>query len=78
MSTEQNDAERADDAERIESRAGHLLPEERAAGSEDPQAQAAVILSESDTREYDPEGAPDSFLERRTSAQTVTPAEPPD
>jgi hypothetical protein len=67
-----------DDQERIESRAEHLLPEERAAGSDDPQAQAAAILADSDKREADPEVAPDSFLERRTSAQTVAATEPPD
>ncbi|MEV6695257.1 hypothetical protein AB0M35_27670 [Micromonospora sp. NPDC051196] len=65
------------DQERIESRA-HLLPEEAAAGSEDPEAQADAILTESDIREDDPNAAPDTFLERRTSEQTVTPIEPPD
>ena len=40
--------ERPDD-ERIETRA-ELLPEEQAAGSEDPEAQAEAILSESDER----------------------------
>ncbi len=34
----------------------HLLPEEIAAGSDDPQAQAEAILAESDEREADPEG----------------------
>lgn len=63
------------DQERIERRDEHLLPEERAAGSDDPQAQAAAILAESDLREADPQAAPDSFLERRTSAQTVAPPE---
>lgn len=43
------------DAERIESRA-ELLPEEQAAGSDDPHAQAAEILEESDERTDDPEG----------------------
>ena len=33
-----------------------LLPEELAAGSEDPEAQAAAILEESDERVADPEG----------------------
>jgi hypothetical protein len=40
--------ERPDD-ERIETRA-ELLPEEEAAGSEDPEAQAEAILIESDER----------------------------
>ncbi|MCL7456775.1 hypothetical protein [Micromonospora echinofusca] len=65
------------DQERVESRA-HLLPEEAAAGSDDPHAQAAAILAESDLREEDRNAAPDTVLERRTSDQTVTPIEPPD
>ncbi|MEV1286460.1 hypothetical protein [Micromonospora sp. NPDC049679] len=67
-----------DDQDRTQSRARHLLPEERAVGSDDPQAQAEAILADSDNREADPNAAPDSFLERRTSAQTVTPTEPTD
>jgi hypothetical protein len=59
--------------ERIEHRAADLLPEERTVGSDDPQAQAAAILADSDLREADQQAAPDSFLERRTSAQTVNP-----
>lgn len=43
------------DEERIESRA-RLLPEERAAGSDDPEEQAEAILEESDERTDDPEG----------------------
>ena len=39
---------------RVESRA-ELLPEEQAAGSEDPTAQAEAILEESDERTEDPE-----------------------
>jgi len=62
--------------ERIESRA-QLLPEEVAAGSEDPEAQADAILTESDIRE-DTDVAEDTTLEHRTSDQTVTPSEPPD
>ncbi|KAB1139238.1 hypothetical protein ACLQ22_23525 [Micromonospora sp. DT178] len=65
------------DQERVESRA-HLLPEEAAAGSDDPHAQAEAILAESDLREEDRNAAPDTVLERRTSDQTVTPIEPPD
>ena len=57
--------------DRIGRRAADLLPEERAAGSADPDAQAAAILAESDQREDDPDAAPDSFLERRRSDQTV-------
>lgn len=65
------------DQERVESRA-HLLPEEATVGSDDPVAQADVILDESDVREEDRTAAPDTVLERRTSDQTVTPSEPPD
>ena len=49
--------------ERIESRA-KLLPEERSAGSDDPEEQAEAILEESDERTDDPEGT------RRDSSQT--------
>jgi hypothetical protein len=59
--------------DRAEQRGADLLPEELAVGSADPEAQAAAILAESDEREADLEAAPDSFLEHRTSAQTVTP-----
>jgi hypothetical protein len=64
-----------DSEDRVERRAADLLPEELAVGSDDPQAQARAILDESDIRESDPESAPDSFIERRTSAQTVMPDE---
>jgi hypothetical protein len=53
---------------RIERRADDLLPEEEAAGSEDPQAQAAEILAESDARTDAPRP-----VERRTSEDTVDP-----
>lgn len=47
----------------VETRA-ELLDEERAAGSEDPQAQARAILEESQERTDDPEGT------RHASTQT--------
>ena len=59
--------------DRTERRAADLLPEERVVGSADPEAQAEAILTESDEREADLEAAPDSFLEHRTSGQTLTP-----
>jgi hypothetical protein len=59
--------------DRTDRRAAELLPEERAAGSADPYAQAAAILAESDKRAADPSAAPDSFLERRRSHDTVEP-----
>ncbi|GAA1801755.1 hypothetical protein HC028_07980 [Planosporangium flavigriseum] len=62
--------------DRVDSRAAALLPEERAVGSDDPQAQAAEILRDSDMRENDLDAAPDSFVEHRTSEQTVTPPLP--
>ncbi|WJK40173.1 hypothetical protein O7608_27770 [Solwaraspora sp. WMMA2056] len=42
------------ESDRIESRAGHLLPEEESAGSDDPVGQAAAILHDSDRREEPP------------------------
>ena len=60
---------------RAEQRAADLLPEEIAAGSADPEAQAEAILAESDEREADLEAAPSSFHENRTVEQTVTPGE---
>jgi hypothetical protein len=62
--------------DRIDSRAADLLPEERAVGSDDPRAQAAEILRDSDIRENDLDAGPDSFVEHRTSEQTVTPPLP--
>lgn len=49
-----------------------LLPEEVEAGSEDPEAQAAAILADSDERVDDPEGT------RRDSTQTPGPDLPDD
>lgn len=55
---------------RVERRAEELLPEEQAVGSDDPEAQAAQILAESDARLEQPHAA-----ERRTSEETVEPLE---
>jgi len=49
--------------DRVEQRS-ELLPEERAAGSDDAQEQARAILEESDERVEDPEDT------RRQSTQT--------
>ncbi|HWI42433.1 MAG TPA: hypothetical protein VNS81_02360 [Nocardioides sp.] len=57
--------------ERVEERADQLWPEERAAGSDDPHAQAEAILRESDERVEDPEGT------GAASVQTSTPDERP-
>jgi hypothetical protein len=58
------------DEEHVESRAD-LLPEEAAAGSDDPEEQAEVILEESQERTDDPEGT------GAESVQTSTPDERP-
>jgi hypothetical protein len=59
--------------DRTDRRAADLLPEEQVVGSDDPQAQAAAILADSDEREEHPGAAPDTFLERRGSDETVDP-----
>jgi formate dehydrogenase subunit gamma len=59
------------DQRRVRQRADELLPEERAAGSADPEAQAAAILADSDEREADPAAAPDTVQEHRTSADAT-------
>jgi hypothetical protein len=61
--------------DRAEHRAADLLPEEVAAGSADPQAQAEAILADSDEREADLEAAPDTVLEHRSSGDTVDPGD---
>lgn len=43
------------DPERVERRADELWPEERRAGSDDPERQAEQILRESDERTQAPE-----------------------
>lgn len=69
--TEHRDDERDDerDRERIDSRA-ELLPEELAAGSDDPEAEAEAILDESDERTEDHEAS------RLESTQTPDPRPP--
>ncbi|MFI5493003.1 hypothetical protein [Actinoplanes sp. NPDC051859] len=61
--------------DRVQRRAADLLPEERAAGSADPRAQAEAILADSDEREDTLAAPPGTFLEHRASAQTVTPVD---
>ena len=61
----------SDDLDRIKARAEALTSEEEEAGSDDPVAQAAAILEESDEREFlrnDPTG---QGIERRHSEDTV-------
>ena len=43
------------DQDRVDERSG-LLPEEIAAGSDDPERQAEILLEDSDERTADPEG----------------------
>lgn len=57
------ESERDPERHHVETRAD-LLPEEKAAGSDDAEAQAAAILAESEERTEDPEGA------RHDSVQT--------
>lgn len=52
-----------------------LLPEEEAAGSDDPENQARVILEESDQRSLDRDAAPDSYVPHRTSEEATPPAD---
>jgi hypothetical protein len=60
-------------SDRVHDRAAHLLPEERAAGSDDPAAQAEQILNDSDAREAYDESAPDLRIDHRRSTDTVEP-----
>lgn len=58
----------------MEGRADELLPEEMAAGSDNPEAQAEAILEESDERQEDRSAAPGSVVEHRTSDEATPPA----
>jgi hypothetical protein len=61
-----------DDDRRVEERAAELLPEETAAGSDDPEAQAEAILAESDIRQADRNAAPgNQVVEKRKSDETT-------
>ena len=60
-----------DDQDRIQSRADALLSEEEEAGSDDPEAQAAAILEESDEREFERDDPTGAGLEHRHSEDTV-------
>lgn len=56
--------QRTDDADTVDqdnvNERAHLLPEELAAGSDDPQLQAEIILQESAERTLDVEGTQES------------------
>jgi hypothetical protein len=60
------------DPKAVETRA-ELLPEEEQAGSDDPEAQAAAVLADSEARSLDRNAAPGSVVEHRTSEDTVDP-----
>jgi hypothetical protein len=60
------------DDEQVSSRS-ELLPEEQAAGSDDPAAQAEAILEESDERVMGRDAVPDAELEQRTSEDATPP-----
>lgn len=47
------------DQHRVDERATDLLPEEIAAGSDDAQTQARILLEDSDARTEDAEGQQD-------------------
>jgi len=55
---------------RVERRA-ELLPEERAAGSEDPEAQAEAILEESEERTVSRDASPGTHPEHRGSDEVA-------
>jgi phage protein D len=59
------------DEQQIHRRA-RLLPEEQAVGSDDAEAQAEAVLTESEIRTNVPDAAPDTHLEHRRSADTVS------
>jgi hypothetical protein len=58
------------DQERSHHRADELLPEELKAGSDDPEAEAAAILADSDDRQ---DGIDTGEIEHRTSAEATDP-----
>ena len=60
------------DDERVASRS-ELLPEEKKAGSEDPEAQAEVILEDSEARTVDRDASPSTHLEHRKSEDATPP-----
>jgi len=63
------------DPKRVQRRADALLPEEREAGSDDPAAQAEVILAESDARTANRSSPPGKPVESRRSEDTVDPTD---
>lgn len=66
------DQEPTIDHDRVSTRS-ELSAEEKAAGSDDPQAQAEAILAESEERIVAPDSAPGANVEHRTSEETTPP-----
>ena len=62
------------DDEKVSTRA-ELLPEEKQAGSDDPEAQAEAILEDSEERTEDRDASPGTHLEHRRSEDLVPPME---
>ena len=62
------------DDERVARRA-ELLPEEKVAGSEDPEAQAEAILEESVARTVSRDASPGTHPEKRSSEDATPPVE---
>lgn len=58
------------DEQHVATRAA-LLPEEQAVGSDDPAAQAEILLEDSEARTEVPNAAPTTHLERRSSTETA-------
>lgn len=73
MATERNDPTTPEVDERLVGTRSELLPEEKAAGSDDPAAQARAILEDSEARAADREAAPGTVVEHRRSEETVEP-----
>lgn len=63
------------ESDRATSRADKQLPEEKAAGGDNPLRQAEVILDESDQRQEDRNASPSTHLEHRHSEDTVPPTD---
>jgi len=62
------------DDEQVARRA-ELLPEEKKAGSDDPEAQAEAILEESEERTVSRDASPGTHLEHRTAEDATPPVE---
>lgn len=62
------------DDERVATRS-ELNAEEKAAGSDDPEAQAEAILEESEERLASRDAAPSTHLEHRTSEDATEPVD---